>query len=354
MGKSDRPYLLPADAADDLESAMRDFIGQRELELYRYMEYQLGWIDDAGGPDSGYGTVPRRHGMMCLHVAAAIGAPYELAIRYAVSLELVQAFATIHGDVQDSNSDRLGRPTVWWKWGPSQAINTGDGLHALARLSIFELVERGEPIDRVTEALEIVDNAVLKMCEGEFMDVQLQEKLPVSVDEYFAMATLRIGSLYGGAATLPSVLLTTDDGNPIASDLRTFGECVGVARQGELERRAMFNVKQRDPIEQGRIVAKKKSLPIALMFSAIDDATTRRKVGEVYMQRLLDPAHVDSVSEIAVQLGVEESARDLINSTFARAQESLDAAITSSDAKSALLAYARELVWGSTSGQNIT
>ena len=330
---------------------MRDFIGQRELELYRYMEYQLGWIDDAGGPDSGYGTVPRRHGMLSLHVAAAIGAPYELALRYAVSLELVQAFATIHGDVQDSNSERLGRPTVWWKWGPSQAINTGDGLHALARLSIFELVERGEPIDRVSEALEIVDNAVLKMCEGEFMDVQLQEKIPVTADEYFAMATLRTGSLYGAAASLPTVLLSETDSGLNVSALGTFGECVGIARQGELERTAMFDVKLRDPIEQGRMVAKKKSLPVALMFDAIDDATTRRKVGEIYMQRLIDPERVVTVSEIASRLGVETSARDTVSSNFTRAEESIDAVVAPSDAKSALLAYARELVWGSRSGQ---
>ena len=351
MSTSAKPYDLSADAADDLESAMRDFIGQRELELYRYMEYQLGWIDDAGGPDSGYGTVPRRHGMLSLHVAAAIGAPYELALRYAVSLELVQAFATIHGDVQDSNSERLGRPTVWWKWGPSQAINTGDGLHALARLSIFELVERGEPIDRVSEALEIVDNAVLKMCEGEFMDVQLQEKIPVTADEYFAMATLRTGSLYGAAASLPTVLLSETDSGLNVSALRTFGECVGIARQGELERTAMFDVKLRDPIEQGRMVAKKKSLPVALVFDAIDDATTRRKVGEIYMQRLIDPERVVTVSEIASRLGVETSARDAVSSTFARAEESIDAVVAPSDAKSALLAYARELVWGSRSGQ---
>ena len=350
MSKANQPYELPHDAADDLESAMRDFIGQRELELYRYMEYQLGWIDDRGGPESGFGTVPRRHGMMCLHVAAAIGAPYELALRYAVSLELVQAFVTIHGDVQDGNSERLGRPTVWWKWGPSQAINTGDGLHALARLSLFELVERGEPIDRVTAALEVVDNAVLKMCEGEFMDVQLQEKLPVSAAEYSDMVRLRVGSLYGAAASLPTVLVSATDAEPVASNLRAFGASVGVGRQGELERAAMFNVKLRDPIEQGRLVAKKKSLPVTLMFDAVDDATTRRQVGEIYMRRVVDPEDLKTVTEIAVKLGIEESARNHVSSTFARAKESTDAALEPSAAKSALIGYARGLVWGNTSG----
>ena len=330
---------------------MRDFIGARELELYRFMEYQLGWIDDAGGPESGYGTVPRRHGMMCLHVAAAIGAPYEAALRYAVSLELVQAFATIHGDVQDGNSERLGRPTVWWKWGPSQAINTGDGMHALARLSIFELVNQGEPVDRISRALELVDDAVLKMCEGEFMDVQLQEKMPVSVQEYCEMAEPRVGSLHGAAAALPSVLMPSESDAKSESALRTFGNCVGVARQMELERAAMFDDEHRDPIEQGRIIAKKKSLPIAMLFDAVTNATTRREIGELYMQRVIDPSRIDTITRAAIELGIDALARDAVRRRFSEAESALDDVETSDDGKTQLLAYASELVWGSERGE---
>ena len=325
---------------------MRDFIGKRDLELYRFMEYQLGWIDDTGSPDAGYGTVPRRHGLMCLHVAAAIGAPYELTLRYAVSLELVQAFATIHGDVQDGNSERLGRPTVWWKWGPSQAINTGDGMHALARLSIFDLVEKGEPVGSVSKALQLVDDAVLKMCEGEFMDVQLQEKLPVSADEYFEMANLRVGAVYATAAALPTALLP-DDANPeLASNLATFGENVGVARQVEQERTAMFNTEQRDPIEQGRIIGKKKSLPIAMLFDAIDDATTRRRIGEIYMQRVIDPERVKTITDAANELGINDMVRETVYNRFAEARSALDDAAIPYESKSRLLQYASELIWG--------
>ena len=339
-------YPLPPNAAADLESAMRDFIGNRDLELYRFMEYQLGWIDDAGGPDSGYGTVPRRHGMMCLHAAAAIGAPHELALRYAVSLELVQAFATIHGDVQDGNSERLGRPTVWWKWGPSQAINTGDGMHALARLSIFDLAQQGEPIGSVSKALQLVDDAVLRMCEGEFMDVQLQEKLPVSAAEYFEMANLRVGSAYAAAAALPTALLTEDVQPELESGLSTFGNNIGVARQIEQERAATFDSEQRDPIEQGRIIAKKKSLPVAMLFDAIDDATTRRQIGELYMQRVIDPERVKPITDAAHDLGIDAQVREATQARFEAAHSALDKTPISSEAKGHLLGYASDLVWG--------
>ena len=325
---------------------MRDFIGKRDLELYRFMEYQLGWIDDAGSPDAGYGTVPRRHGMMCMHTAAAIGAPYELTLRYAVSLELVQAFATIHGDVQDGNSERLGRPTVWWKWGPSQAINTGDGMHALARLSIFDLVEKGEPIASVTKALQLVDDAVLKMCEGEFMDVQLQEKLPVSADEYFEMANLRVGAVYAAAAALPTALLPDDVDPQLEDSLAAFGENVGVARQVEQERAAMFDTEQRDPIEQGRIIGKKKSLPVAMLFDAIDDATTRRRIGEIYMQRVIDPERVKTITDAANELGINEKVKDAVGNRFAEARAALDNTAIQSESKVQMLRFASELVWG--------
>ena len=346
-------YALSPDASADLESAMRDFIGERPLELYRFMEYQLGWIDDGGGPDSGYGTVPRRHGMLCLNVAAALGASHELALRYAVSLELIQAFATIHGDVQDGNSERLGRPTVWWKWGPSQAINTGDGMHALARLSIFELAQQGEPAARVSAALQLVDDAVLKMCEGEFLDVQLQEKLPVSESEYTQMVELRVGSLYGAAAALPALLANGETADSVEAQLRSFGRAVGVARQMEQERASMFDSGTRQPIEQGRMIAKKKTLPIALTFDAVNDATTKRKLGELYLQRVIDPERLSFVTQTASELGIDVAARDKVSATFAQAESSLVAVGLPAEAESALIDHARELIWGDSATSGI-
>ena len=50
------------------------------------------------------------------------------------------AFLQIHDDVQSGSPQRAGRDTVWWKWGPAQAINAGDGMYAMARVALFRLV----------------------------------------------------------------------------------------------------------------------------------------------------------------------------------------------------------------------
>ena len=94
-----------------------------DLEIYRMMEWQLGYSNDRGA--SIESALERRlHGSLLLAAAAALHGDYSLGLKYAVSVELMHNFAQIHADVQDGNTERLGRASVWWKWGPSQAINT--------------------------------------------------------------------------------------------------------------------------------------------------------------------------------------------------------------------------------------
>ena len=196
--------LLPAEAEDLLEEEIRRFFEGRNLEIYRMMTWQLGHTNEPG-TEAPILKDRRLHGSLLLAVTQALHGDYALGLKYAVPVELMHNFALIHGDVQDGNTERLGRASVWWKWGPSQAINTGDGMHAMARLSLFRLCDLGEPLDRVSKALEIVDDATLERCEGEFLDVSFQESPSVSVDDYIDMVAKRVGSLYGAAAELPAI-----------------------------------------------------------------------------------------------------------------------------------------------------
>ena len=71
----------------------------------------------------------------------------DRALPAATAVEFVHHFSLIHDDIQNGNPDRDRRPAVWWHWGPGQAINAGDGLHALARLALFRLSCAAVPDD---------------------------------------------------------------------------------------------------------------------------------------------------------------------------------------------------------------
>ena len=314
--------LLPPEAEDELELAIKARFEGRDLEIYRMMAFQLGHEDERGGQN--LGPVERRlHGSLLLATAQALHGDYSVGLKYAVSVELMHNFALIHGDVQDGNTERMGRASVWWKWGPSQAINTGDGMHAMARLSLFDLCDEGEPLERVSKALEIVDDAVLNRCEGEFLDVAFQERTSVTVDDYLDMVTKRVGTLFGASAELASIL--RDDFSSQRRDaLRRFGENVGIVKQLVADYRAIFGGDERDPVQQGRIISKKKSLPLAYLFDTVKDPSVLRKAGEMFMQRVIDPSRISELTAMAADAGGRDFTIGQIGSQLKNAETALD------------------------------
>jgi len=333
--------MLPAEAEDRLEEAIRAFFAGRDLEIYQMMAWQLGHGDERGVAELAP-TERRLHGSLLLAVAQALHGDYSIGLKYAISVELMHNFGLIHGDVQDGNTERLGRASVWWKWGPSQAINTGDGMHAMARLSLFQLCDDGEPLERVSTALEIVDDAILNRCEGEYLDVSFQEGLSVTVADYLDMVEKRVGSLYGASAEMGAIL-DDDFGSERRETLRKFGESIGVVKQLVADYQAIFGASERDPVQQGRIISKKKNLATAFLFDTVKDPSIMRRAGEMYMQRVIDPSHICDLVEIAVESGGREFNLEQIHKRLEKAEKALASAGFEDQNVAKLMELARDI-----------
>ncbi len=333
--------LLPAEAEDQLEDAIRGFFSDRDLEIYQMMAWQLGHGDERGVAE--LAPAERRlHGSLLLAVAQALHGDYSIGLKYAISVELMYNFGLIHGDVQDGNTERLGRASVWWKWGPSQAINTGDGMHAMARLSLFQLCDEGEPLERVSTALEIVDDAILNRCEGEYLDVSFQEGLSVTVADYLDMVEKRVGSLYGASAEMAAIL-DDDFGSERREALRKFGESIGVVKQLVADYQAIFGTRERNPVDQGRIISKKKNLATAFLFDTVKDPSIMRRAGEMYIQRVIDPSHIADLVDMAVEAGGREFNIEQIHKHLGKAEEALASAGFEDQNVAKLMELARDI-----------
>ncbi|MXX93673.1 MAG: hypothetical protein F4Y63_09560 [Chloroflexi bacterium] len=333
--------LLPAEAEDRLEEAIRAFFAGRDLEIYQMMAWQLGHGDERGVAELAP-TERRLHGSLLLALAQALHGDYSIGLKYAISVELMHNFGLIHGDVQDGNTERLGRASVWWKWGPSQAINTGDGMHAMARLSLFQLCDEGEPLERVSTALEIVDDAILNRCEGEYLDVSFQEGLSVTVGDYLGMVEKRVGSLYGASAEMGAIL-DDDFGSERREALRKFGESIGVAKQLVADYQAIFGASERDPVQQGRIISKKKNLATAFLFDTVKDPSIMRRAGEMYMQRVIDPSHITDLVDMAAEAGGREFNLEQIHKHLEKAEQALASAGFEDQNVAKLMELARDI-----------
>ncbi len=335
---------LSSSEADQFESALKSFIDSRELPLYKMMAYHLGWVDQNGEPEQA-AAQDRSHGQMVLATSKATGGDNGSAMPYAIAAELVHNFMLVHEDIQNANTERNHRPTIWWSWGPAQAINAGDGIHAMSRISIFQQRNSGKPASdprQISMALETLDNATLEVCEGEYLDISFQERANVGVEDIFEVAR-KHGALFGAAARLGGIAAAAD--GSVLDALTRYGTAIGTARNLNIDLKALWPDagSERDEVQRGRLQSKKKSLATA---HAIEAGTPkiRRRLGEIFMKRVLDPADIDLVLSILEETESKSFAENHVAALVEDAISALELAGLTDQHKTTLTEAARQIV----------
>lgn len=286
-----------------LEAFLREVVEGRPQPLYRLLEYHLGWTDEQGNPRPEVPLRPR--GLLALLVAEALGADFRPALPVAGAVELAFQFAEVHRDLHQARLERERRPAVWYLWGPAMAINVGDSLHALARLALFRLREVGLPPEQVFAFARTLDEAVLRLCEGEYQDLQFQERLEVSLSAYRQAASARSGALMGAGLALAGRAVGCSPAQ--AEALERAGVALGVALQGRQEVGEVWGA-EADGVPAG-LLSKRKGLPIVLAFEEAP-SRLRRELGTLYFKRVLEPSDLPRLRTLLEEAGVLARARE--------------------------------------------
>ena len=233
-------------------------------------------------------------------------------------IELVHNFCEIHDDIQAGKISRNDRDSVWWKWGPAQAINAGDGMHALARLALLGLGERGIGPDRIFEAVKLLDKASLATCEGRFMDLEAQERLDMSSGAYLDMAAAKAGSVYSCAMEFGALAAGGDSAT--RESFADAGRELGIAVQIAEDMRQLASATSADAAPSEDFMNKKKLYPVVRAFEIASPAE-RRRLGDYYFKRVLEPSDARNLSETISGLGVNDYAAREIASRVTRATD---------------------------------
>ena len=295
-----------------IDEELKGCFSAREGYLYNLLRYHLGWVDQQGQPEI---TGPRDsfHSLIAPTVCQALTGQYQPSLPVAAAVELLHNFSVVHSDVQAGRVDAGARPSIWWVWGPAQAINAGDGFHALARVAMMRLLERGNPAEAVLSAVEMLDRSCLAMCEGQYADLGFQDRLLVTTGEYDDMISRKSGSLAGCAAAGGALAAGSEEEAQLR--FRELGSKLGMAWQVSRDI-ADFWGKRGDGVTASNLLNKKKSLP--LIYTLENCSTTaKREIGSAYMKRVMEPADlariVDIMDETGARAVCESRARELVD-----------------------------------------
>lgn len=187
----------------------------KPYELYKAARY----LPDAGGKRLRPATV--------ILAAEAVGSDLETVLPAAVAVELVHNFTLVHDDIMDRDDIRRGMPAVHVKWGEAGAILAGDTLYSKA----FEILTHApaEAPERNLKCIDILSKACRDICEGQWMDVEFENRDDVTKEEYLEMIEKKTGVLYAASMQIGAIL----GGAPeeVSDAFYECGRLIGIAFQ---------------------------------------------------------------------------------------------------------------------------
>lgn len=216
--------------ATDFEGWMRAELGAVEAALDTLVPADapagLGQAMRYGVLDGG----KRLRALLVLAAADAVGGARDVAMRAAVSVELIHAYSLMHDDMPCMDNDvlRRGKPTVHVQFGEAQAMLAGDAMQALA----FEVLTPDRGVEPALQARLV---ALLARAAGHAGMAGGQAIDLVSVGRTLDEAALRqMHRLKTGALLQASVLMGAACGTPeptIWQALTDYGGAIGLAFQ---------------------------------------------------------------------------------------------------------------------------
>ncbi|CAN5235534.1 polyprenyl synthetase family protein [soil metagenome] len=294
-------------AAIDLE--IRTVLTQAEPSLepfYGMMLYHLGL--DAERPGG-----KRLRPLLCMLVFEALAGEPQRALPAAAAVELLHNFTLIHDDIEDQDPTRHHRPTVWSVWGEPQAINAGDGMYAASRLAVQRLRAGGFPPIAILDFACLLDEACVRVCEGQFLDISFDSRTDVTAERYRAIVAKKTGALIAACAEGAAVLATDDQA--VRAALARFGAAFGHAFQAHDDLLGIWATRERTgKVEMNDLVKRKKTLPFVLAFERASPAA-RARLRELFTPPAPLPAeNVERIREILDEV----RARELIEKEIER------------------------------------
>ena len=312
-----------------LEQDLRGVLSTSEeavAPLYQMMQYHLGWLDERFHPVDGP-QGKRLRPLMCLLTCQSVGGDWRRALPAASAIELVHDFSLIHDDIEDESDLRRHRPTVWRLWGIAQAINVGDAMWALARLSMLRLLDRGYRADTVLRVVRLLCETCLELCTGQHLDLAFQSAQSVSVAHYERMISGKTAALFSASAAIGAILGAADGrGEPVVAAYRDFGRELGLSYQIMDDVLGIWG----DPAVTGKsaasdLIERKKTLPVlhALHWEQEHGHTD---LEAIYAQPAMSPDDLLALLTLLARCGSREYARNRARQHRRRALDYLNAA----------------------------
>ena len=305
-----RPPDMPAMFAEyraEIGVALRHALSD-EGAVYDMLRYYMGWADTQGNPTVAMEGKYLRP-TLCLFACEAVGGSREQAMPAAAALELIHNFSLVHDDIQDEDATRHNRKTLWAVWGIPKSLVAGNTLRIVADSALDGLRSSGVSFSRALPVFDQLTHAYLEMIEGQYLDISMEGRNEVALNQYLDMIARKTGALIRCALTMGALVGASDES--AATAFRQSGKAMGFIFQVRDDILGVWGDEESTGKPVGADIRRKKnSFPVVYAMSEAQGADKRRLLA-IYDKDEPNDADVEDVLHIMDALNVRGHAHEL-------------------------------------------
>ena len=142
-------------------------------------------------------------------VGKAVGDSHSGLLDVGAAIEIVHNFTLVHDDIMDDDDTRRGLNAVHIEYGLPTAINAGDAMLAIA----FERLVGAKGLEHkdVGAMVNRLAWMVRRVSEGQQLDIEFEDRIAVSEDDYFEMIEGKTAVMFLTCAEVGSRMSGADD-----------------------------------------------------------------------------------------------------------------------------------------------
>lgn len=253
----------------------------------------------------------------------------------ANAIELFHNFTLVHDDIMDHAVLRRGHQTVHKLYGESTALLAGDVMLIQAYDYLSKINTTHLP-----KVLSLFADAAKKVCEGQQLDMEFENREHVSLDDYLNMISLKTSVLLAASLRIGSVLGGAGPANQ--ENLYAFGKNLGIAFQIQDDYLDAFgNAEKFGKKHGGDIMSNKKTFLHLRAMNVLEDG---KKVEYAKLLQGDDETKIEPIIRIYKSCGVDEWAKKLKQKYFDLALKHLEEVAVVSVRKNSLIHLAESLM----------
>jgi geranylgeranyl diphosphate synthase type II len=232
------------------------------------------------------------------------------AIKPSIGLEIFHNFTLLHDDIMDKADIRRNKPTVHKKWNENVAILSGDAMMIYSYEFFMYL-----PSEILIPIFKTFNKTAIEVCEGQQFDMNFENQIEVSEQEYIKMIELKTSVLIAACFKIGAICGGASEKD--AENMYEFGKNLGLAFQLRDDYLDCFgNTSEFGKQIGGDIVANKKTYLLIKALNTSNQEIKEKLITEINKTNFDRAEKVKAILDIYKQLNIPQIAEQKIEEYY--------------------------------------